>query len=582
MLAGALILPVLVISPASAADHIICVGAPPGAACDQTVGSVSAAIVAANGNSVDDTIWLAAATYNDGPYVLDGVNHAITLKGSGEANTVLTLAASATGQTYVDASEASVQDLTITMAGATSSGDTGLHGFKATVDHVTIDATTTSGAVGFSIGQSNLSHVVVEALPDAATGPAAIYSAGGNTVVDASLTGSQGFSLSDPNTTDHLSRVRLRTDFRGVVTDSGTIDIDNSVVELGTSSGVALAAINFNNGTADKAVNADHVTVVGGDALSKGAWAYAAAPGAKQTSTITLTNSIIRGPGTSLQADATNNGAQGGSSTATVDVSYTDYQTSAVTIGANGAGGIPLPGTGNLVDVDPGFVGPTDLHLTVGSPVVDKGKPAAGSPADVDLDGLPRVVDGDAVPGAVRDLGAYELPDSLPPDTVIVSGPSGPGGDPTPTFTFSSESGATFECKVDAGAFAACTSPYTSPALSDGAHAFSVRAADAASNVDPSPATRSFTVDTTPPDTTLTKKPKKKSTRATAKFAFASSEAGSTFECSLDGKAFVACGPTYKVRVKVGKHTVLVRATDALGNADATPAKYKFKRVRKS
>jgi len=31
--------------------------------------------------------------------------------------------------------------------------------------------------------------------------------------------------------------------------------------------------------------------------------------------------------------------------------------------------------------------------------------------------------------------------------------------------------------------------------------------------------------------------------------------------------------------VKVGKHTVLVRAVDAVGNIDATPARVRFRRV---
>jgi hypothetical protein len=64
-----------------------------------------------------------------------------------------------------------------------------------------------------------------------------------------------------------------------------------------------------------------------------------------------------------------------------------------------------------------------------------------------------------------------------------------------PTFEFSSpDSGAHFECSLDSGPFAACTSPDTVGPLADGAHTFAVRAIDAAGNTDPTPASQSFTI----------------------------------------------------------------------------------------
>jgi hypothetical protein len=91
-------------------------------------------------------------------------------------------------------------------------------------------------------------------------------------------------------------------------------------------------------------------------------------------------------------------------------------------------------------------------------------------------------------------------PDTTPPDTTIGSGPSGTTSSTSASFSFSStESPSSFECKLDSGTFAVCTSPQAYSSLSAGAHTFSVRATDAAGNVDPSPATRAWTVEASSP-----------------------------------------------------------------------------------
>ena len=91
-------------------------------------------------------------------------------------------------------------------------------------------------------------------------------------------------------------------------------------------------------------------------------------------------------------------------------------------------------------------------------------------------------------------------PDAAAPDTSITSGPSGATNSSSASFSFtSSEVGSSFECRLDSGAWAACSSPKPLTGLSDGSHAFSVRATDAAGNTDASEATRTWTVDTAAP-----------------------------------------------------------------------------------
>lgn len=88
--------------------------------------------------------------------------------------------------------------------------------------------------------------------------------------------------------------------------------------------------------------------------------------------------------------------------------------------------------------------------------------------------------------------------------------------------------------------------------------------------------------DTTPPATTIDKGPKKKTKSKKATFVFSSSEVGSTFVCKVDKKAEAPCtSPLQLKKLKKGKHTLSVVATDAAGNADATPASYRWKVKRK-
>lgn len=86
--------------------------------------------------------------------------------------------------------------------------------------------------------------------------------------------------------------------------------------------------------------------------------------------------------------------------------------------------------------------------------------------------------------------------------------------------------------------------------------------------------------DTDPPNTRITKKPKKRTEKRKAKFRFASDEPGSSFECRLDKKEFKPCKAKYKRGVGFGKHRLRVRAIDAAGNVDDTPAKRKWRRVK--
>jgi hypothetical protein len=161
--------------------------------------------------------------------------------------------------------------------------------------------------------------------------------------------------------------------------------------------------------------------------------------------------------------------------------------------------------------------------------------------------------------------------ETTPPRADITGGP-GQGGftkDSTPSFTFaSSETGSTFVCRVDASAFKPCSSPHPAPRLSDGAHAFFVRAIDTPGNVS-QVVSRSFTVDTQAPTVTMSSHPADGSTSPdrSPSFSFASNESGSSFSCQLDGGGFEECtSPFTASGLTDDSHTFQARAVDRAGN----------------
>jgi Ca2+-binding RTX toxin-like protein len=88
------------------------------------------------------------------------------------------------------------------------------------------------------------------------------------------------------------------------------------------------------------------------------------------------------------------------------------------------------------------------------------------------------------------------------------------------------------------------------------------------------------TIDRRPPATRITAHPPAltRSTRAwrPAVFRFAANEAGSRFRCKLDRKPYRGCTSPRVYRVRAGQHVFRVIAIDPAGNADPTPALFRF------
>src|SRR5206468_3843179 len=189
----------------------------------------------------------------------------------------------------------------------------------------------------------------------------------------------------------------------------------------------------------------------------------------------------------------------------------------------------------------------------------------------------------DASPAGHPSPAGYASPaDTTPPDTTITAAPPARSNSSTASFSFTAtEAGSSFACQLDSGAFAPCVSPQSYSGLGFGDHNFQVRATDTSGERRAAPASYAWTVDTTPPpdttppDTIIRAAPPAHSGSSTASFSFTATEAGSSFACRLDSGAFTPCvSPRSYSALGFGDHNFEVRATDAAGNTDPTPASY--------
>jgi Bacterial Ig-like domain len=177
-----------------------------------------------------------------------------------------------------------------------------------------------------------------------------------------------------------------------------------------------------------------------------------------------------------------------------------------------------------------------------------------------------------------------------PPETTITSGsvPCGPfirNGDiywlpcqstssTMATFDFiSSIANSTFECSLDSAAFTSCTSPTAYTGLSDGTHTFRVRATDASGNTDPTPASRTWTLDTKGPSAPTITSPQNNTYDTDGHFSVSgTAEANRTVELfegatpkGITSADFYGAWRIDLSSVPDGTHTYTAKATDAGG-----------------
>ncbi|MBN1210154.1 MAG: Ig-like domain repeat protein [Myxococcaceae bacterium] len=112
--------------------------------------------------------------------------------------------------------------------------------------------------------------------------------------------------------------------------------------------------------------------------------------------------------------------------------------------------------------------------------------------------------------------------------------------------------------------------------LPEGPHTMSATVTNANARTGPPAPPRTFTLDTTSPETTIDSGPPSRRTqKGEATFTFSSTEPRSTFACSLDDADFTPCAsPLTLEALGAGTHRLRVSARDVAGNVDKSPAEY--------
>lgn len=173
-------------------------------------------------------------------------------------------------------------------------------------------------------------------------------------------------------------------------------------------------------------------------------------------------------------------------------------------------------------------------------------------------------------------------------DTVITVAPSAYDNQNSPRFDFDASYPSTYECKVDDGSFTPCEWSSAIQVEADGPHTLSVRARDALGNVDPTPATHSWTRDTTPPSAASLSAPLDGAVNLAPTTSFSWQPIADElsrvdgYEVLVDGGARLAsiepsaCGAICTVEMAAltdGEHTWTVRTRDLAGNPSESAAR---------
>jgi hypothetical protein len=398
--------------PAGASDF--CVGQISCAAPANWMPSLEAALSAAAAGPSSDRIVLSGGDFTApgvGGWSYNNASGPVEIIGAGVGQTTLKGPAGTHHLLMVVGGPGTtIRDLSIHLPQMALAG-TGLMTTGA-VERVAVDEqmpqTTYHHGVDLA-GGATLADSSVSMDPVPETVGVALSKAGGATVTNSTVS-AQHAVISDGG--GKIERSWLTGGDDALLSRGGTTTLVNSVIRVNGATGNGIVAVPLAD--PHPVVNADGLTVLAGFGGAHSGVRAEAYDVAGQTVNISLTNSILRGFGVPVEA------VSGGLGTATVGTSWSDYDTTKTHTTGNAT--ISKSNISNVADA--GFVNPfsANYHLSPKSPLIDAGDPTTAQ--GLDMDGNPRVTDGNLDGTARRDIGAYEVPGPLPVDPSPSSGGS--------------------------------------------------------------------------------------------------------------------------------------------------------------
>ena len=239
---------------------------------------------------------------------------------------------------------------------------------------------------------------------------------GGSTLADSRVSGL--YAIQASGSPVMVRRSRLAGSSYGILAYYAALTVEDTIVDLGGSSGTGIMSAANVNGSATAALR--HVTIVHG---APGAVAVSIDASSGKASTATLRDSVIAGVGHAISLTAA-----GAGSVASLTTSFSSYETAGVLRSGSGGAATPaLQPASNPLSTTPGFVDAAagDWRLRHDSPLVDAATPGALAAGEsvTDADGLPRVI------GGRRDAGAFEYQRRAPVVTATAGATSTVAGE---------------------------------------------------------------------------------------------------------------------------------------------------------
>ncbi|HTP20770.1 MAG TPA: PKD domain-containing protein [Solirubrobacteraceae bacterium] len=396
---------------ASAPAAVYCVDMASAAGCDHVespggTAGLAAAFAAANGDAAADTIEVGAGVYT-GPFAATAGGGSLTVIGAGSTGAaVTTLTVTVDSQTVLALAVAGSSVSHVHLELPNQTGDTALDLNGAASDVLIDDPSGSTQAIGVDVNHPDSFSGTIR-LGDGTSSTGINRTANGSgaeSVSDSTISAIEGISATSGNwAIDHSKVAALNYGVQAATGNNGTgtpaiVAIDDSLIRVTTTDISTCGAIVpcFALGVSGSStITGDRVTVVGADQQIAGAWALGAISG--ETAKINLNSTVVSGFTPALKCSQSNGG------TATLTADYSDFATPVAT-----AGGCAAPPTAHNTSAPPDFV-TGGFQLKWDSPLIDASDPhAAFVPHPTDLDGNPRVVDGNGDGAAVLDIGAFE------------------------------------------------------------------------------------------------------------------------------------------------------------------------------